>query len=638
MNVPEPRCYTFGEFRIDAVARRLSRRDGTPVTLTTRVFDTLLYLVRHAGASLGKDELLAAIWPGRVVEENNLTQSISTLRKVLGAEPDGHAYITTEPGRGYRFVADVRPVFDAQGPLDAPSALPAAPSAEPASAPAQTSRPFLAGRIPRMFALAGMLAIALIAGGAWFAQHRSASPSATATTNIAVLPFKPLLAGDRDEVLELGMADTLITKLSSNRRLSVRSLGSVRKFGSLDQDPMAAGRELAVGSILEGQVQRRADRLHVSARLLSVPDGAALWSGAFDENFTDVFALQDDIAQKVATALARKFDSNEQRAMKAGYTRNSDAYLLYLQGRYRIGKVTPTEIRAGMDAFRKAIDLDPTFALAHAELAEAYRRLPITSDVDPKEAFPLAKAAANKALEIDVDLAEPHSVLGWVAFWYDWDWPGAEKEFLRAIELNPSVAEAHLGYGHLLSNTGRDVEAMEQGRLARELDPLSPLVNTISVGFLTGARRGSEGPAIMKRVHEIDPDFWVAHLMRGGFALGAKDYPLAIAEFTQARDHSDGSMQAVSMLGYALAKSGDRAGAQALLDDLSSKANQQYVPATSVATICIALGDADQTLAWLNRAYDERDVRMAFLKVDHRWDPLRADPRFVVLSKRLGLP
>jgi serine/threonine-protein kinase len=639
MNVPEPRCYTFGEFRIDAVARRLSRRDGTPVTLTARVFDTLLYLVRHAGTSLGKDELLAAIWPGRVVEDNNLTQSISTLRKVLGAESDGHGYIVTEPGRGYRFVADVQPVFDAQDAGDASPRAPAASVVVPASAPEATVRPSLVRRIPGWLALGGLLALGLIAGGAWFAQHRSASaPATAATTNIAVLPFKPLLGGDRDEVLELGMADTLITKLSNNRRLSVRSLGSVRKFGSLDQDPLAAGRELAVGSVLEGQVQRRADRVHVSARLLNMADGAALWSGTFDENFTDVFALQDTIAQKVATALALTLDSGEQRAMKAGYTRNSDAYLLYLQGRYRIGKATPPEIHAGMAAFRKAIDLDPTFALAHAELAEAYRRLPITSDVDPKEAFPLAKAAANKALEIDSDLAEAHSVLGWVAFWYDWDWNASEKEFRRAIELNPSVAEAHLGYGHLLSNTGRDAQAAEQGRLARELDPLSPLVNTISAGFLAGAHRADEARAFLSRALEIDPDFWIAHYVRGNFALGAKNYPAAIVEFTHAREHSAGSLQATSMLGFAMAQSGDRVGAQALLDELTSLSTQRYVPATTLATICIGLGDADQTLAWLNRAYDERDVRMAFLKVDRRWDPLRADPRFVALAKRIGLP
>ena len=629
----EPRCYTFGDFRIDAIARHLSRRDGETVLLTPRVFDTLLYLVQHPGTSLGKEDLLAAIWPGRVVEENNLTQSISVLRKVLGTAAEGQRYIITEPGRGYRFVADVQAQFDAATRAESSSLV-------VKSAPDATLESPLVHNHRRRNALAGLAAVVLIgviAAGAWSVRQNSTRATATSITTLAVLPFKPLVPGERDEVLELGMADTLIAKLSSSRRLIVRPLGSVRRFDQLDQDPIAAGRALNVGSVLEGQVQRRADHMHVSARLLSVPDGAALWAGTFDEKFTDIFALQDTIAQKVATALALEFDRNEQRVMQAGYTHNADAYLLYLQGRYRIGKVTPTEIRAGMDAFRKAIDLDPTFALAYAALAESYRRLPITSDVDPKEAFPLAKKAAQTALEIDDDLADAHSVLGWVAFWYDWDWAASEKEFRRAIELNPSVVEAHFGYGHLLSCTGRDTEAIEQGRRVHELDPLSPIANTIAAFFFIDTGRNDEAQALLDKVFVIAPDFWVAHFQRGLIALAANDYQTAINEFTDARDHSGGSMQAISMLAYARAQTGDRGGAQAVLNDLLKQSATSYVPATSVATIHVALGDSDQAIVWLNRAYEQRDVRMTFLKVDHRWDPLRADPRFVAIAQRMGL-
>jgi serine/threonine-protein kinase len=635
MSVPGPRWYTFGEFRLDAVGRRLCRRDGTLVVLTSRVFDTLLYLVQHAGAPLSKDELLAAVWPGRVVEDNNLTQNISILRKVLGTEADGHRYVVTESGRGYRFVMDVQVELDEAVGTQVQAHLGVSddtPIPMPAMVPRQ--RPALAASLSTLI---GVLLAGLIAGGVWFVQQHHAIGSVPPIRAVAVLPFKPLVQADRDEVLELGMADTLIAKLSSSRRLVVRSLGSVRKFSGLEQDPLAAGRELGVGSVLEGQVQRQADHLHVTARLLSVPGGAALWSATFDESFTDVFALQDAIAQKVAAALALELDHDEQRAMKAGYTSNPDAYLLYLQGRYRIGKVTPAEIHAGMDAFRKAIDLDPTFALAYAALAEAYRRLPITSDIDPNEAFPLAKAAAQKALEIDDDLADAHSVLGWVAFWYDWNWAASEREFRRAIDLNPSVTEAHLGYGHLLSCTGRDAEAIEQGRLVRELDPLSPLANTVTAFFFMDAGRDDEARALLDKAFAIDPNFWVAHLHRGFIAIDAGDFAVAIAEFTKARDHSGGSMQATSMLSYALARSGDRAGAQELLDQLLRQVGQRYVPATSVATIYAGLGDTDQSITWLNRAFDERDVRMAFLKVDHRWDPQRADPRFIAIAARVGL-
>jgi serine/threonine-protein kinase len=635
MSSHPPRRYSFGEFRIDARGRQLTRRDGTPIALTPRVFDTLVYLVQHAGATVGKDELMAAIWPGRIVEENNLSQSISALRKALGTSRDGERYIVTEPGRGYRFAADVRTVLE-----DATTQIPSTGAAVPLNGLADSTAP--ASSVPRphtkhhrrwivpaLALLMGVLAIAT-----WrIARH--GSPPVAPITTIAILPFRPLSAADRDEVLELGMADTLIAKLGSSRRLVVRSLGSVRKFDGLDQDPLAAGRALHVGAVLEGHVQRRADRVHLTARLLRVTDGAALWGAAFDEDFTDVFALQDAIAEKVATALSLALDRGEQRAMRAGYTRNTDAYMLYLQGRYRVGKTTQEQIRAGMAYFRKAIDLDPTFALAYAELADAYQVLPMSSDADPKEAFPLARAAAQKALQIDDDLAEAHMVLGWTAFSYDWDWAAAEKEFRRAIQLNPGGAEAHLGYGQLLSNTGRDAEAAEQGRLARELDPLSPFVNAVSAGFFGGVHRDEEARAVLNKALEIDPDFWIAHGMLGGAALGEKNYPVAIAEFTRSLEHSDGSMQAVSMLGYAKALAGDRSGAQALLDQLLQQVGRRHVPAIAVATIYVGLGEHDQAIAWLDRAYDQRDPRMTYLNVMGRWNPLRTDPRFAAILQRM---
>jgi DNA-binding winged helix-turn-helix (wHTH) protein/TolB-like protein/Tfp pilus assembly protein PilF len=635
MNAPEPRRYAFGEFRIDTMARQLSRQEGARVALTPRAFDTLLYLVQHAGILLGKDELMAAIWPGRVVEENNLNQSISTLRKALGTNGDGERYIVTEPGRGYRFAAAVRTEFDeATTQIPSPGNI-VASGGVPDLEPASPGPPATTKRHAHWIVLALVLLVGVLATTAWWADRHGAKVATTPITTIAILPFKPLSANDRDEVLELGMADTLIAKLSSSRRLVVRSLGSVRKFGGLDQDPLAAGRALDVGAVLEGQVQRRADHVHLTARLLRVADGTALWTGTFDENFTDVFALQDTIAEKVAAALSLTLDHAEQRAMRAGYTRNTDAYMLYLQGRYRVGKTTQAQIREGMASFRKAIDLDPTFALAYAQLADAYQVLPMSSDADPKVAFPLARAAAQKALEIDDDLAEAHMVLGWTAFSYDWDWAAAEKEFRRAIELNPGVAEAHLGYGQLLSNTGRDAEAAEQGRLARELDPLSPFVIAVSAGLLNGVHRDEEARAILNKALEIDPDFWIAHGMLGGAALGAKNYPVAIAEFTRSLEHSDGSLQAVSVLGYAKALAGDRAGAQVLLDQLLRQVGQRYVPATAVATIYVGLGDDEQAIKWIARGYEQRDPRMTYLNVRGRWNPLRADPRFAAIMQRM---
>ncbi|MGH8174407.1 MAG: winged helix-turn-helix domain-containing protein [Rhodanobacteraceae bacterium] len=639
MNDAAPRHYAFGEYRADALTRQLLQADGTPIALTPKVFDTLLYLLQHAGSVVTKEQLLAAVWPGRIVEENNLNQTISALRRVLGANAGDHRYIVTEPGRGYRFVADVQ-VLSAPAPPTAPAAM-----ANDRTANASARVPPIASndiqeparttmRSPVWFAVA-LIVLAVAATWLWRATRTSAPT--THPTTIAVLPFKPLLAEDRDEVLELGMADTLITKLSSSRGLVVRSLASVRRFNRIDQDAMTAAKDLDVGAVLEGQIQKNAGTIRVTARLLNVPTGAALWAGTFDEKFDDVFAVQDTIAEKVSNALALELDRTEVRAMSAHYTRNTAAYEAYMSGRYRIGKVTPPEIRAGIAEFRKAIDLDPTYALAYASMADAYRRLPITSDVEPKEAFPMAKVAAEKALEIDDTLADAHSVLGWVALWYDWNWAGAEKEFRRAIELNANVTEAHLGYGGLLSNTGRHAEAMAQARHALELDPISPLVASICASYAAAAGDIKEARRLTDKALAIDPEFWIAHLTLGGLALGATRNDEAIAEFTKARDSSGGSLQAVSMLGYAKARAGDTAAARALVEELEARAQKQYVPATSIATIYAGLGDSDKAIEWLQRSYEQRDVRMSFLKVDRRWDALRSDPRFIEIARQMKL-
>jgi len=644
MNAPNPRRYAFGEFLIDARTRELYRRDGTPVALTPKVFDTLLYFVQNAGLGLGKDQLMSAIWPGRIVEENNLNQTISTLRRALGASAGDHRYIVTESGRGYRFVADVHPLAESVAATQASPVAAATQDlrddakldvpAEAAGANRSMGRTML---LARPFIWTGIAVLVFALAAWWLWQARKPVAMQTRPTTIAVLPFKPLRAEDRDEVLELGMADTLIAKLSSSRHLVVRSLNSVRRFNGLDQDPVTAARELDVGAVLEGQIQKNAGHVRLTARLLSVPSGAALWAGTFDEKFVDVFAVQDTIAEKVAGALALELDRGEQRAMSVHHTRNTDAYELYLNGRYRIGKATPNEVHAGIDFFRKAIDLDPTYALAYAALAESYRRLPIIGDVDPNEAFPLAKAAAAKALEIDDMLGDAHSVLGWVALWYDWDWANAEKEFRRAIDLNPNVTEAHLGYGGLLSNTGRHTEALEQARRGRELDPLSPVVNTVAANYFAAAGQAAEARRLLDKALVVEPNFWIAHLTLGWLDLAADRTGDAIVEFTKARDASGGSLQAVSMLGYALARSGKTEEARAIVDDLQSRTQKQYVPATTIATVYAGLGETDHAIEWLQRAYDERDVRMSFLKVDHRWDALRGDPRFIAIAQRTHL-
>ena len=631
----------FGAFTLDARQRRLVR-DGAAVELAPKQFDALLLLIEHAGDLVGKDAFHTRLWPNTVVSETSLNKYIWQLRRILG-EGDGPATcIETVPKLGYRFVAIVQHVADRA------TTEPGVPIATNANAAndaqgEQAASPVVDARLDSAVAplrrtfgwqlVAAALVLGVIALIGWLNRSEPSRRSTEPITTIAVLPFKPLLAEDRDPVTELGIADTLIGKLSSSRHLVVRSINAVRRYDALDQDPIAAGRQLGVGAVLEGQLQKRGDVMHVSARLLAVPGGAALWTGTYDAAQNDVFAMQDAIAAHVAAALSIELASDERRAMANASTRDAEAYRLYLAGRYHINKAKPDEIRIGIDFLRKAIDRDPSYASAYAGMAEGYERLPITGDVAPREAFPLAKAAANKALAIDAGIAEAHNVLGWVAFWYDWDWANAEREFRRSIELNPNIAEAHHGYGHLLWLQGRAAQSRSEGRRARELDPLSPLINTITASF----EEPEERDRVLARVSAIDPDFWILHLDFGGKALVARHFDDAISEFTKARDLSGGNLHAVAALAIALISAGRPDEARAIVADLEARAQHDYIPGTSIATIYTALGDKENAITWVQRAYEQRDVELSFLKVRHTWDPLRTDPRFAAIAKGVGL-
>ena len=641
MSEPQQHDYTFGDFRIDTAARQLLRQDGAPVPLTPRVFDTLLLLVENGGKVLGKDALMAAIWPNRIVEENNLTQNISTLRRVLGASAGDHRFILTEPGQGYRFVEPVRrdlPPHAATGSGDGAQATDATAGVRETlvESPPAASVPSPTARSTRRAAIvaAGLIAVALVAAG-WIWRTRSIAPAPTPT--LAVLPFQPLLPDARNDVLQLGVADTLITKLSTNPHVVVRSLDAVRRFALAEQDPIAAGRALDVGSVLEGYIQRQGDHVRINTRLLAIPGGAALWTGTFDANFSDMFTLQDAIAEKVAAALSLKLDRDERRRMEKNYTSNIAAYQLYLEGRFHLQNATPAELVASIDSFRRSLRVDPDYALAYVGLAEAYRRQAIISDADPQIVLPLAKIAALHALRIDDTLAEAWVPVGFVHFWYDWDWVAAEAAFRRGIELQPNFADLHFGYAALLSNLGRHDEALRESQRARELDPLSPLYVALEASFVANAGHVDEARQQIDGVLRAHPDFWIAHLTRGWMDANAGHYVDAVADFSAASKFSGGSQQATAMLGFALARAGRTAEAHRLLDSLLARARVEYLPPTSIATIYCGLGDNDQALRWLERGYAARDVRMTFLKVDRRWDALRRDPRFIAIALKMHL-
>jgi DNA-binding winged helix-turn-helix (wHTH) protein/TolB-like protein/tetratricopeptide (TPR) repeat protein len=640
---PPTRAYEFGDFRLDALQRRVSRRDGTPVALTPRLVDALLYLVERPGQLLDKNALMEALWPGLVVEENNLSQTISALRRALGDESQDSRYIQTVPRRGFRFVADVRVASEASTPQGAaqPAAPPAiagaaAESTEPAAAP--RSAPPSADRARRRWglALASIAAIVAVALGVW--QWLAGTPApGQPTTSLAVLPFKPLVSEARDELLEVGMADSLIARLSTLPGLAVRSVGSVQRYVGLNQDPLAAARELEVEWVVDGTIQRWGDQIRVTARLLRA-DGTARWSGTFDEKFTGVFEVQNMISDRVAQVIAPRLATRERKGLATSGTHNPDAYQLYLAARSQAQSLRSSGLKRSIEFYRKAIELDPNYALAYAGLAETYRRLPFGADTPPKEAFEPARAAALRAIELDPALAEGYAGLGWVKFWYEWDWPGAEKAFRRAIELNPNVWEAHIGLGHLLSSLGRADEGFPHIQRARELDPMSMITNTLEAGYLLGLGRRDEADQRIKRALEIDPEFWVGHLTMAGFHLADKDVAKALESLREAEQYSEGqSTQAAALIGSLLGRTGQREQAQAVLDRLLALAKQRYVPPTSVAAVHVGLGDRPSALDWLERGYEVRDLRLSFMKIDGRWGPLKDEPRFQALLKKMKL-
>jgi TolB-like protein/class 3 adenylate cyclase/Flp pilus assembly protein TadD len=495
-------------------------------------------------------------------------------------------------------------------------------------------------RKPLLLTGAILVTIALVIGF-WAFSHRHSQKAANALPSpekrIAVLPFKPLVSEDRDQVLELGMADSLIAKLSNSKEIIVRSLTSVRKFIGLDQDPVTAGRELQVNSVLEGNVQKSGDHIRVTVRLINVDNGSSVWAGTFDEKFTDVFAVEDAISQKVADALAVRLTGEEKQRLTKHYTESTEAYQLYLTGRFHYAKLIPPEIRASIGFFQQAIEEDSNYALAYFGLAEANRALAIISDVPSKDCLPQAKAAAKKALEIDDSLAEAHAELAVSLIWYDWDWAGGEREAKRAIALNPNSAHAHFTYADMLSDEAHHDQALVEMARARELDPISLLYSALDGLFLHHARRDAEALARLQKALDLDQNFWVTHLIFGYVYTQQRKYPEAIAEFTKAKELSHGNSQSIGSIGYVAGLTGDKTTAQAVLDELKTRSTQAYIPPCNVGLVYNGLGNQDEALRQLEKAVDERDVQLNFLKVDPRWDSLRDNPRFVAILKRIGL-
>lgn len=574
--------YEFGPFRLLTGERSLLR-NGEAVTLTTRAFDTLLLLVQHRGEMLGKDAIIRSVWPDTVVSDNSLVQIVSSLRKALGEGPHEHKFIETNPGQGYRFVGQVRELRDEER------------KADKQAAPDQSPR------------------------------------DVGALRSIAVLPFKPLGSERGDEYLELGMADALITRLSNISQLIVRPTSAVWKHADSGQQPVPAGRKLRVDAVLEGTVQRWGERLRVTVQLVRVCDGAALWAARFDEQFTNIFEVQDAISEQVMNALLLELSGAEKRLLAKRPTENTEAHRAYLKGRYCLERRSDEAIKKAAAHFQQAIDLDPGYALAHTGLADTYNLAGMLYNRPPKETFPKAKAAALRALALDDQLAEAHTSLAVSRLYYDWDLPAAERDFLKAIELNPNYATAHLWYGWLLSAQGAFEGALDELRRALELDPLSLVAGTTTGAVLYFARRYDEAIAQFQQTLEMDSGFALTHHCLSLVYTKQSKFIEAISAASRAVTLSEHHPRMLSALGCVQALAGNTAEARRTLDQLVEAGTQRYVSPYFLATLHAALGQNEQALSLLEQAFAERSGNLFWVAALPALDGLREDARFSAL-------
>ena len=606
--------YEFAPYRLEPAERRLLR-GAEPVALTPKCFDLLVVLVENSGHLLEKADLLARLWPDQFVEEGNLLFNVSELRRALGDGQNGHQYIETVRKKGFRFVAPVAEI----------------PSGEPVAAPAWSPG--------RYRLLAALLAIAILGSFAYVMWPRArVAPVEGPPRTIAVLPFKPLVANVRDEPLEIGICNSLITRFATIEHLVVRPTSSVVEYNRMGQDPLEAARRLGVDAVLEGYIQRSDGRIRVTARLLRTADGRSLWSGEFNENFTDIFTVEDSISQQIAQALHLNLTRVEHRAVMKHSTDNVEAYELYLKGCYFQEKRTADAVAKSIGFLQQATAKDPRYALAFAAMANSYLVLAVRTDLPPRDSYPKADIAAKHAIEIDDATAEAHSALATVKTLFDWDWPGAEREFKRAIELSANDAMTHQQYAAYLVAVGRPEQAVSEIRRAQRLAPLSLPINVQACRILYFAGRYGDAIAECRKTLDLHPDAAGAHMFLGRSYAQTGLYREATAELELAQTAFPNSAEILSLIGYSYAVSGRVADAKRVVAELDRRAKQKYVSPFHIAMVHTALGERDTALELLERAYDDREGRMAIVRFAPEFATLRADARFIKLMKRMNFP
>ena len=643
-----PRAYRFDQYSVDLVQNRVTGPDGVALAVSSRAYDVLVYLIENRTRVVSKDDLMKAVWPRIVVEENNLTQAISMLRRALGDVRDGSRFIITVPGRGYRFVGDLQ--ADTVGPAAPPAArsIPEVVAQEhvgPSVAPAHEATLAVAPDPPaapipeqptysRRLLLAGLggLAVAAAVGGVLWS--RRSVRTARMPRSIAVLPFKPLVEQAPDQAMELGIAETLINRLSSLPDVTVTPLSSVRRYAGSEQDPLAAGRDLDVAAVIEGHVQFQPDRVRLTARLLDVQTGAALWSGSFDEKPADYFALQDSLARQLVDALSVELSEEAQQRLTQHYTESVEAWQLYLNGRFHWDRRNEEAIRKAIQYYEAAERVDPLFALPAVGLADAWAAFGVFGVVPPGDAFTRARLAAERAISLDDQLAAAQASLGHILVQQSRDWAGGERQYRYALKLNPNYAQAFFWLGNLHAYKGRLPEALVETQRAQSLEPMS-LAFAANVGLIRYFMRDFDAAlAQLEGLVEAAPQALLArnHLGRVYSAMGKAGMAVQVLE-----GHPGPMAGSFSNLGRAYALDGQLDAARREIARVEDLGKRGFGVGFDLAIVHAALGERELALAALERGEHDVSQMIGFLNSEPGLDSIREDPRFRAVSQRLRL-
>jgi TolB-like protein/DNA-binding winged helix-turn-helix (wHTH) protein len=630
--------YEFGQYRLDPAERKLLRGNEI-VTLTPKAFDTLVLLVRYSGHLLEKDELIRMLWPDTFVEDGSLSNNIFLLRKALGEDP---AFIETVPRRGYRFIGAVRRFPDGgPGPreeLRLGSPPPDAPLDLQPRALAVATLPTKARPLSQNRAAAGitvLVVLALVAAALWL--YRSAAGRGP-IDSVAVLPFENAGGDPNTEYLSDGIAESLINSLSQLPHLKVMSRDSAFHYRGEVPDVQTVGHKLGVRAVFKGRVAQHGDMLAISAELIDARDNSHIWGQQYIRKPSDIFALQEEIAKEMTAALRVRLTGEEEKRLGKTYTASPEAYENYLKGRYWFNKQTEEGFHKGIEYFERSITKDPTYALGYAGLADCYISLANFGAVSAKEGYSKAREWAQKALKLDDTLVEAHVSLASVKTDYEWDWLEGEKEARRAIELNPSDARARVAHAEVLWTTGKLDESIQETKRALELDPLSINSNDALEFEFFLARQYDQAIEQAAKTLELDPKYISAYYVRGVAYVKKSMYKEAMAEFEKGVAIAADNPSALTGLGYGFAVTGRRADAEKVLARLNELSKREFVSPVWMAKIYSGLGEKDKAFESLERAYEDRSiVSVAYIKTNPMLDPLRSDPRFAELLRRMNL-